>query len=45
VPHSAGVYHVRAIVASTLPDPNSGNNEHSWTFTILNKIYLPLVIR
>ena len=47
IPSTPGVYHIRAIVTSSLPDPNSANNEHIWTFTITIpwRIYLPLIIR
>jgi hypothetical protein len=47
IPSTPGVFHIRAIVTSSLPDPNSANNEHIWTFTITIpwRIYLPLIIR
>ncbi|MBN1180303.1 MAG: hypothetical protein JXD18_13910, partial [Anaerolineae bacterium] len=48
-PEAGGTHEVRAVIDQvTPPDPDTSNNEYTWTFNTLGiqmQVYLPLVIR
>jgi hypothetical protein len=52
IPTVTGEYHIRAAIeSSSLPDPNTANNQFTWVYStstnlpVSNKIYLPLILK
>lgn len=45
-PEAGGIHEVRAVIDQVdPPDPDTSNNEYTWTFQAYSKIYLPLITR